>query len=339
MSTCYKSYTKTSTNNKYIAVILVSIVAMTILASLLSGAVLTSPKDIFEALFGTKNNDTVKNIIMFVRLPRTIGCILVGAALAISGLLLQSMLNNPLASPGVIGINTGAGFFVVAVSAIAPNAFEMQNAAAFVGAVFTTLLVYGIAKKAGGNKMTIIMAGIAVSSLMTAAIDAIVTFLPETVTDKVAFYIGGFHGIAMEDIWFSVPYIVVGLAIAIFISGRMNIFVLGDEMGTSLGLPMSVYRFIIIITISLLAGGAISMAGLLGFVGLIVPHIARIISGHDHRWLVPISGLLGAELTLGCDILARSLFTPFELPVGILLSFIGGPFFLYLLLTKKRSVL
>lgn len=215
----------------------------------------------------------------------------------------------------------------------------LTTIAAFAGAIIAVLLVYFIAHKTGASRMGIILSGVAVSSFIGAIIDTILTLKPDTVIARTAFLIGGFSGITMDKLRFAGVIIIIAFVIALILSYDMNILALGDETSKSLGLNVAGIRFTFLILAAVLAGSAISFTGLIGFVGLIIPHVSRLFVGYDNRILLPVSALLGSIFTLICDLLARVLFAPYEIPVGIVLSFLGGPFFIYLLLKGKRGQL
>ena len=278
-------------------------------------------------------------IFMFVRIPRTLAAVLAGCALSVSGAILQSVLNNSLASPNIIGVNSGAGLFTVLIAAFFPLNLQLTTIASFLGAILAVFLVYFIAKKTGASRMTIVLSGVAVSSFIGAITDTILTLKPDTLIARSAFLMGGFSVITMEKISFASLFIVLALFTALIISYDMNILALGDESAKSLGLNIVRIRFICLILAALLAGSAVSFAGQIGFVGLIVPHVSRFLVGYDNRILLPVTALLGSIFTLICDLLARVLFTPYEIPVGIIMSFLGGPFFIYLLIKGKKGPL
>ena len=250
-----------------------------------------------------------------------------------------SVLNNSLAGPSIIGVNSGAGFFTVLIAAFFPTNLYYTTIAAFMGALLAVLLVYFIARKTGASRMTIVLSGVAVSSFIGAMTDTVLILKPNTTTERIAFLIGGLSGISMDRLVFAGVFIIFALIIASFLSYDMNILALGDESAKSLGLNVIRIRFIFLILAAMLAGSAISIAGLLGFVGLIVPHVSRFLVGYDNRVLLPVSALLGSIFTLLCDLLARVLFAPYEIPVGIIMSFLGGPFFIHLLVKGRRGQL
>lgn len=278
-------------------------------------------------------------IISFVRIPRTLAAILAGCALSAAGAILQSVLNNSLASPSIIGVNSGAGLFTVLSAAFFSASVFHTTVASFIGALLVVLLVYFIAKKTGASRMAIVLSGVAVSSFIGAMTDTVLILKPDTAIERIAFLIGGFSGITMDRLSFAGCFIVFALVIAVFLGYDINVLALGDESAKSLGLNVVRTRFIFLILAALLAGSAISFAGLLGFVGLIVPHVSRFLVGYDNRILLPVSALLGSIFTLVCDLLARVIFAPFEVPVGIIMSFLGGPFFIFLLMKGRRGQL
>lgn len=294
-----------------------------------------------EAVSALQNGSLTPDsrILFYVRLPRALAAVLSGAALAVSGVLLQNVLNNALAAPNIIGVNAGAGFAVLFLLAVFPAATAFLPFAAFLGALFASLLIYAVAAKSGASRTTITLAGVALSSVFAAGSNAIKTFFPDTIYNSSSFFIGGFSGIAYQNLTPAWVAILLGLLLAVLFSGEMDVLSLGDETAQSLGMRVQGTRFLLLMTASLLAGGAVSFSGLLGFVGLIVPHILRHFIGARHRILVPLSALFGASFVLLCDTLSRTLFSPYEIPVGIVLSLLGGPFFLFLIVRKKGGKL
>lgn len=295
-----------------------------------------------EAVSALQNGSLTPDsrILFYVRLPRALAAVLSGAALAVSGVLLQNVLNNALAAPNIIGVNAGAGFAVLFLLAVfPPTATAFLPFAAFLGALFASLLIYAVAAKSGASRTTITLAGVALSSVFAAGSNAIKTFFPDTIYNSSSFFIGGFSGIAYQNLTPAWIAILLGLLLAVLFSGEMDVLSLGDETAQSLGMRVQGTRFLLLMTASLLAGDAVSFSGLLGFVGLIVPHILRHFIGARHRILVPLSALFGASFVLLCDTLSRTLFSPYEIPVGIVLSLLGGPFFLFLIVRKKGGKL
>ena len=287
-------------------------------------------------LLGEEIPQSSWNILRHIRLPRAAAAVLTGAALAVSGAVLQAVLMNPLAGPNIIGVNAGSGFFVLAAALLFPGRWDVTPLAAFSGALLACGIIYALAAKTGASRITIVLAGVAVSGFFGAGSDAITVLVPDAWAGANAFLVGGFSGVTTGQLSFALWYILGGLLSALLFSHDLNVLALGEETARSLGLPVKGCRFLFLAIAAVLAGGAVSMGGLLGFVGLIVPHAARFLMGEDNRLLLPAAALLGGAFVVGCDLLSRLLFAPYELPVGILLNFIGGPFFLWLLLKERR---
>jgi iron complex transport system permease protein len=307
-----------------------------ILLSLRLGAVRLDP---FKALWQlTQGGDMPADsrILLYVRLPRMAAAVLCGGGLAISGCIIQTVLNNPLAAPSVIGVNAGAGLFTVLWAVLLPDRVGFLSAAAFLGALLTVLLVYGIASKAGASRLTLILSGVAISSLMSAGINTVTTLYPDALSGMHSFQIGGFAGVNVKVLLPAAAVILLGMLAVFMLTGELDILGLGEETARSLGLNVPAYRFIFLILAAALCGAAVSFSGLIGFVGLIVPHMARMLVRDSQRTWLGLSALVGASFLLLCDTFARTAFAPFELPVGILIAFLGVPFFLWLLFREKR---
>ena len=316
---------------------LAALLVLTVLCALLSicfGAVWVSPGELLPALV-SGGETTAGQIILYARLPRVCGCLLAGAALAVSGAVIQAVLHNPLAAPNIIGVNSGAGLLVAVCCALWPRAVAMIPAAAFLGALAGVLLVLFIAERTGASRMTLVLAGVAVSAIFSAGIDAVVTFVPEALNGYSDFRIGGMANLSMERIIPAFWIILVAMVLTFSLSGELDVLLLGTDMARSLGLPARTLRLILLALAAALAGAAVSFAGLLGFVGLMVPHIMRRLLGEESLPLLAASALGGAALLTLCDLLSRLLFAPHELPVGIVLALVGGPFFIWLLLRQR----
>jgi iron complex transport system permease protein len=317
-------------------ILLGMICLISFLFSVAKGSLNLTPTEVIKALFLEK--DTVNHqIIWNVRLPRTLVAALVGVCLALSGVILQGIMRNPLASPNIIGVSSGAGLMAFVIMIIFPQYYYLVPAGAFIGALLATLLIYALSWKNGIQPMRMILAGVAVSSFLGAGINALMMFFPERLVGIVDFMIGGLSARTWPHFHMLWPYALLGIIIAFLFSNRLNILMLGDEVATGIGLHVERTRMLFIAIAALLAGSAVSVVGLLGFVGLIVPHTARMIIGSDYRYLFPATAILGATLVMLCDTLARLVLDPIEIPVGIIMALLGGPFFLYLL-REKRSV-
>lgn len=310
-------------------------VAASAVLSVCLGSVLLPPSAIFSVLFGGEKGTAAANILLYVRLPRTVGSLLAGAALAVSGAIIQSVLSNPLAAPNIIGVNAGAGLMVVICCAAVPFSAAAVPVAAFLGAFLGVLLVLIIAERAGAARITLVLAGVAISSIFSAGIDAVITLFPDALNGYSDFRIGGFSNLTMAKVAPAFWIILICLSLTMIFSNELDVLSLGSETAQSLGLPVRRVRIGMLALAAALAGAAVSFAGLLGFVGLIVPHIARRLFGEESRKLVLASALGGAALLTFCDVAARTLFAPYELPVGIVMSLTGAPFFIWLLLHQR----
>lgn len=303
--------------------------------SLWTGSVALSPARVLDVLTGKDTSSTAAQIIFYSRLPRTCAAFLAGAALAVAGMVIQTVLNNPLASPGVIGVNSGAGFAVALVCAVFPAARQYTPLVALSGALIAALLVTGLSWRTGASRITVVLAGVAISALFGAGIDAVVTLVPEALDGVADFRVGGFTGVTMARLVPAGGLIFVSLAVVLSLARQMDVLRLGSDTAQSLGLCVGVVRFVLLFLAAVLAGAAVSFCGLMGFVGLIIPNTMRRLLGEGSLELTAASALGGAFFVIVCDVLSRILFAPFEIPVGIILAFAGAPFFLWLLLRQK----
>lgn len=310
--------------------------ALGVIAALMLGSTVTDVFAAVGALFRGDMSDPDLRIVLYVRLPRILAALLSGSALAVAGVIIQAVLNNPMAAPNIIGVNSGAGLCAVIFMAILPQALPFLPLAAFLGALGASLCIWVIAAKSGAGRVTVTLVGVAVSSILSAGINTVKTFFPDSVYDVTGFMIGGLAGVSYDKLMGAGAVIFAGLLLAVIFSRGLDLLSLGEDTARGLGVNVKRSRFLSLMLASALAGAAVSFAGLLGFVGLLVPHIMRRFVGSSHRYLVPAAALGGAILVLFCDLLARVLFAPYELPVGILLSLIGGPFFVALVLAKRK---
>ena len=274
-------------------------------------------------------------IFRFVRLPRTLGCLLAGAALAVSGAIIQGVLHNKLASPSIIGVNAGAGLAVTLCCAFGVLSGWAIAGSAFLGAMVSVLLIVFAAEKAGASRTTVILGGVAVNAFLNALSEAITTLIPEVGMMAGDFRVGGFGSVSYVRLTPAGILIVLALLAVYSLHNELDVLALGEEMARGLGMDVKKIRTLLLVLAALLAGAAVSFAGLLGFVGLIVPHAMRKFAGNESRHLLPLCAMGGGAFVTLCDTLARVVFAPFELPVGILLSVLGGPFFLLLLVKRK----
>lgn len=303
--------------------------------SILLGSVPIPISEVWGSLLSQNTDSTAYTLITAVRIPRAFGGLFAGIGLAVSGVILQSVMNNALAGPGTIGVNSGSGFCIMLAMLLFPQNSFLMPLSAFCGAFFTSLAIFLLAYLADSSRTTIILAGITISSFLNAGINMIKILDTELSVNLTSFMAGSLSGLTSTRLYLPCLGILAALLLSLCLSRALNILNLGDDIARSLGMNVPLTRLALLLLASLLAGCVVSFGGLISFVGLIVPHICRQLFGNDARFLLPCSALLGGSLVLVCDLLGRILFRPFELPVGILTSLIGGPFFLYLLLKKK----
>ncbi len=313
-----------------IAMVFAVVIAMCM--SLLYGYAHTSLQTTIQS-FTNFDQSNEHIIIQDVRIPRALIAASVGASLAITGVLLQTLTKNPLASPGILGINAGAGFAVVC-SLVFFHVESLHSFAwiAFTGAAIATAAVYGISSvgRDASTPLKITLAGAAISAMFTSYTQGLLA-INEAEMDQILFWLAGsVQGRKLEILVSVLPYLVIGWVGAILISGKMNVLALGDDVARGLGLRIGFIKLVVGIIAVLLAGGSVAVAGPIGFVGIVIPHIARKLIGQDHRWLIPAAALLGAVLLLLADVGARYVIMPREVPVGVMTAIIGTPFFIYL---------
>ena len=296
--------------------------------SLMNGSVDISVEKILGAVPAT---ETERQIIENIRLPRTIVAVLVGINLALSGAILQAVMKNPLADPHIIGISSGAGLFGIAAMLIFNDTGALVTPAAFFGALLAAALIFFLAWKDGIRPIRVILAGVAVSAFLGAGISALLIFYSDKVHGALLFMVGGLSARSWSHVELLYPYTILGMALTFLAARHLNVLQLGDEVAKGLGMRVNLTRTILIAVAALLAASAVCVGGLLGFVGLIVPHTARLLIGSDYRFLLPSAAFLGAAVVTFSDTVTRTIFAPTELPVGILMAIIGAPFFLYLL--------
>lgn len=321
-----------STNRRLILlfVMFIALAVSGALISIMLGSVKISLPEILTALAG-EGAGTHGQILMNIRLPRTLVAALVGIDLALSGAILQAIMKNPLADPHIIGISSGAGLMGIIVMLLFPEHSALITPAAFLGAMGAAMLIYILAWKNGIQPIRIILAGVAVSAFLGAGISALMILYSDRVHSALMWMVGGLSARSWPHVAMLWPYTLVGGILALLSARQLNILQLGDEMAKSLGLRVELTRLLLTAVAALLAASAVSVVGLLGFVGLIVPHMARLIVGSDYRVLLPASAILGAAVLMYSDTVARVAFAPVELPVGILMAALGAPFFLFLL--------
>ncbi|WP_298831384.1 iron ABC transporter permease [uncultured Planococcus sp.] len=302
---------------------------LTLIVSLIFGAADISLKEVGLALFSTSSSDGI-GVIREIRLPREIAAIFVGAALAVSGAMMQGMTRNPLADPGLLGLTAGANAALAFTLAFIPAAnYFCIMIACFIGAAAGAALVFGIgaAKKGGFSPFRIVLAGAAISAFLTAIAEGIGLYfnISKNVSQWTA---GGLIGTSWGQLQVVVPFIAVALLVALLLSRQLTILSLSEEAAIGLGQRTAQVKAILFVIITLLAGAAVALAGNMAFIGLMIPHVVRAIVGTDYRFIIPMSAVAGAIFMLLADLIGRTINAPFETPVAAIIAIIGLPFFL-----------
>ena len=315
--------------------ILGMLLLMSTAAGLCFGSAPLSLAAVWEAVTGA-GDSTTAIILWQLRLPRVAAGILAGVGLSTAGVLLQTVTANDLAGPNIIGINSGAGLAVIWTLTVAPTAGKLLPIGAFLGAFGAALVILLAADRLGSSRTGVLLIGIAITTLLNAAI-SFLSLLDEGVLAQYNhFTVGSLKGIRMGEL--AVPAVIIGLAFlaSLALSGRLRVLCLGDAAAAALGIRVKKLRILALACAAACAAAVVSFAGLLGFVGLVVPHIGRRLVGQDPGRLLPTAALTGAVILVLADLLGRTLVAPSELPVGILMSIIGAPYFLILLLRRKQ---
>ncbi len=308
------------------------LLGLAMLASVGLGARTMSPGLLADAFFAYDPQHPDQQIVREVRLPRAIVGALVGSCFAMAGAMLQVMTRNPLASPSLMGLNSGASFALALTLIFFPGLpFNGKVLVSFFGAGVGAALVFGIGAmtREGLSPMRLVLAGAAVSALLGALTSGLVIF--HGAAQQVLYWqAGGLGGVLWPQVLLILPWQLAGLAGGLVLARHMTVLGLGDEVATGLGQNVMAVRLIGTLLVVMLAGAAVALAGPIGFVGLIVPHLARYLVGTDYRWVTPMSAVLGGLLLVLADLAARMVNPPYELPVGFMTALIGVPFFLYL---------
>lgn len=305
--------------------------------ALLAGNSAVSAGQTLEVLLGG-GSAAARLIVLQVRLPRILAAAAAGAGLSVSGFLLQGNLDNALASPGILGINHGAGLFVLLAALLFPYQAAARGLMAFAGALLVTALVYFLSAVSGLSRTSVILSGVAVSALCTAVSDVIISLKPETVADRAAFQLGGFATLTASSVYLAAPVILVGILLAAVFAPALDLMALGDETAGGLGLPVRAVRGGFVLCAALLAAAAVSMCGMIGFVGLLVPNTLRLLRHGRSRGGLLLCAAYGAAFLVLCDTLARLAAFPYELPCGLILSVMGAPFLIYTLLRRRKRL-
>lgn len=301
-------------------------------ASIVYGYTKTSWKLAIEAFqYFDGSNEHI--IIQTTRLPRALIAMVVGASLAIAGAIMQALTRNPLASPGIFGVNAGAGFFVVfSVTIFSVGSMQSFTIISFLGAAIAAfaVLIIGSAGLGGLTPMKLTLAGASIAALFTSLTQGLLV-LNEAALDQVLFWLAGsVQGRKLEMLKVVLPYILVAWFVSFLIANKINVLTMGEDVAKGLGQRTAWVKVVSAILVIFLAGGSVAIAGPIGFVGIVVPHFARFLVGNDHRWVLPYCAILGGILLLLSDIGARYIIMPEEVPVGVMTALIGTPFFIYI---------
>ena len=319
----------------YIYCVALALLLLSIVLGVCIGATKINLLDSLSEIIKGNTGSPESRILLYVRLPRVLAALVCGMALAVSGAVIQGVLANRLASPSIIGVNAGAGLAVTLCSAFGLTGGWRLSLFSFVGAFATVMLVSIGAKKWGASRGTVILMGVALNALLGAISDTITTFNPEISMMRNDFKIGDFSAVTFAKVIPSAMLIVVSVLVLITLSNELDVLTLGDENAKGLGLNTEGMRVIFLLLSALLAGAAVSVCGLLSFVGLLVPHAVRRVATSEAKHLITLCALLGAGFVTLCDTLSRVIFAPYELPVGIIMAFLGAPFFIFILIRGK----
>lgn len=312
------------------------VLLLTILIGISCGIADLSWQELKDGLFLRVQSENYR-IVYLIRMPRVFCGILAGTNLALAGCILQGILRNPLADPGIIGVTAGAGLFAMVIMIILPEITNLVPIAAFIGAMVAVAIVFALSWQRGVQPLRMILAGVAVAAFFGGAQTALMVFYSDRIQSTINWMAGGFQGASWSHVSMILPYTLLGLAAVFFISRWLNALQLGEDTARSIGLPVEKIRFVLLILAALLAASAVSVAGMLGFVGLVIPHMVRLVTGSDFDYLLPCSAIWGAAFVSMTDSAARLALAPVEVPVGVFMSFFGAPFFLYLLKKGMKS--
>lgn len=318
-----------------VCVVLIAVLVLLSFVALGVGSAGYSIPQILQGLF-YEESGPVHVVIYNLRLPRLIMAVEVGACLAVAGALLQAVMRNPLADPGIIGVSAGAATAATTVLLLYPALVSSVPVFAFGGAALACVLIYLLAWRDGIDTVRIILSGVAINTVLGAYNSFLQLLNADNLSSVLSFMNGSLSGRSWEHVYVITGYAIVGLVLAVCCIKNANVLQLGDEMARSLGVNVSSIRIFLSAVAAFLAAATVAEAGMIGFVGLVVPHIARMMVGSDYKALLPVSMLLGSVILLAADTLGRTLIPGMEIPVGIVMAMTGGPFFLYMLRKKGK---
>ncbi|MET0865822.1 MAG: iron chelate uptake ABC transporter family permease subunit [Nakamurella sp.] len=332
-----------TTNSRRVFWLIVSVVLLGVVAlfSIAVGSRYIPPAEVFQVLLHPDDSQA-STIVHELRVPRTVLGIAVGMALGMAGAVMQALTRNPLADPGLLGVNAGAAVAVViGISLLGIGSALEYLPFAFAGAAIASIVVYliGSAGRSGATPVRLALAGVAVTAALTAVIDGM-TLLDPATFDKYRYWaVGSLSGRGMDIFWQVLPFIAIGVLLALTLGRSLNAMAMGDDVGRALGANVNRTRVLSGVVVMLLAGAATAAVGPIGFIGLAVPHAARSITGPDNRWVLAYTAVLAPILLLGADIIGRLVVSPAELSVGIVTAIIGAPVFIALVRRKRVAQL
>lgn len=325
-----------STRKKILSFVLTAVALFVLfIFAVNTGSLKVTPSELFSGLFIEYNPDVAT--IYDLRFPRIFIAMLGGAATAVSGVLLQAVMKNPLADPGIIGVSSGASLVAVIVTAFFPSLFFLTPMLAFIGGLVAFLLVYSLSWKGGLSPLRIILVGVAVNALCTGLMSAFNSATGSSYTGVASIVNANITQKTWDDFQTLAVYVVIGLVASFFVTNQCNLLSLEDKTARSLGMNVTRSRIVISVIAVLLASISTAVVGAISFLGLIVPHIARLLVGSNHKVLVPYSILLGAFTLLLADTIGRTVASPYEISAAVVMSVIGGPFFIFLLRRSKQN--
>ena len=332
-----KIKTPTLSSSKKICMILttVFVLCFTILISLRIGSIDISFKELIDGMFLSKQSNNFL-IIRDLRMPRVLSAVLIGGNLAVAGALLQTTMKNPLADPGIIGISSGASLGAIAVMVIFTDLIKYKIIIAFIGGIIAACLVYLIGVDKGFSPVRIILAGVCVNSILNALSSMVTVFNSAGVSSIQTWLLGSLVNVTWNDFKILALYTIVGIALCLLVIKSCDLMGLGDKTAQSLGLNVNRVRVMITFVAVFLTSISTGVGGVISFVGLVIPHICRFLIGSSHKFLIPFSYFMGGFLLLVADTVSRNIFRPYEIPVGLTMCLVGGPFFIYILRRSKR---
>ena len=332
-----KIKTPTLSSFKKICMILttVFVLCFTILISLRIGSIDVSFKELIDGMFLNKQSNNFL-IIRDLRMPRVLSAVLIGGNLAVAGALLQTTMKNPLADPGIIGISSGASLGAIAVMVIFTDLIKYKIIIAFIGGIIAACLVYLIGEDKGFSPVRIILAGVCVNSILNALSSMVTVFNSAGVSSIQTWLLGSLVNVTWNDFKILALYTIVGIALCLLVIKSCDLMGLGDKTAQSLGLNVNRVRVMITFVAVFLTSISTGVGGVISFVGLVIPHICRFLIGSSHKFIIPFSYFMGGFLLLVADTVSRNIFRPYEIPVGLTMCLVGGPFFIYILRRSKR---